>query len=262
MWTKIIGLLYPLLLAKQQSSEYLTAVEVKSFPNLSWCLEVTYFKTQEKLFSVEFVDVQMQEGSCDCYYLLWPLSFPFVMDKIKLFYHINRTQWGSIFWRALDGMMTAFPSSASRHPKASIRKNYIILVYCICQHINDGSKMIQCDICQQWFHVACMKINKSVHQNHKSKWNCPSCSSIWLTSCRISFFSWLACIYISATHYFHYSLYIHSNPMPVEIIALGFVAYKDSCSMSVLCNCMCQFLFQISCHILDACVFASKYYLL
>ena len=50
--------------------------------------------------------------------------------------------------------MTAFPTSASRLPKASIRKN--IPVYCICRYINDGSKMIQCDICQQWFHVACM----------------------------------------------------------------------------------------------------------
>ena len=62
-----------------------------------------------------------------------------------------------------DGVMTAFPTSASRLPKASIRKN--IPVYCICRHINDGSQMIQCDICQQWFHVACMKIDKRSQVN-------------------------------------------------------------------------------------------------
>ena len=70
----------------------------------------------------------------------------------------------------------AFPSSASRHPKASIRK--YIPVYCICRHINDGSKMIQCDICQQWFHVACMKIDKRLHKDRRSMWNCPSCSTV------------------------------------------------------------------------------------
>ena len=66
-----------------------------------------------------------------------------------------------------DGVMSVFPSSASRRPKASTRKN--IPVYCIYRHINDGSKMILCDNCQQWFHVACMKIDKSDH-------SCPLCS--------------------------------------------------------------------------------------
>ena len=65
-----------------------------------------------------------------------------------------------------DRVMTAFPTSASRLPKASIRKN--IPVYCICWHIKDGSKMIECDTCQQWFHVACM-IDKSLHKDRRSK---------------------------------------------------------------------------------------------
>ena len=104
---------------------------------------MTYFK----LFSVEFFDVQIQEGSCDCglFAVAFITSVCNGQDPAVLSYKQNAMR-KHILKSIEDGMMTALPSSASRHPKASIRKN--ILVYCICQHINDGSKMIQCDICQ------------------------------------------------------------------------------------------------------------------
>ena len=150
-----------------------------------------YFKHQ---FSVEFVDVQLQEGSHDCG--LFALAYiTSICDPAVLLYKQNAMR-KHILKSIEDGVMTAFPTSASRLPKASIRKN--IAVYCICLHINDGSKMIQCDICrhinddtkmiqcdicrhindgtkmiqcdicQQWFHVACMKIDKSVHRDRRA----------------------------------------------------------------------------------------------
>ena len=52
-------------------------------------------------------------------YLLWPLSLSFVMDKIQLFYHIKQNAMRKHILKSIeDGVMTAFPSSASRHPKA------------------------------------------------------------------------------------------------------------------------------------------------
>ena len=61
--------------------------------------------------------------------------------------------------------MSIFPSSASRHPKASIREN--VPVYCICQrHINDGCKIIKYYVIfPAVVHVTCMKIDKSVHKD-------------------------------------------------------------------------------------------------
>ena len=69
----------------------------KELPKSTLKLISALLQTQDNQFSVEFVDVQMQEGShiVDC--LLWRISLPFVMDKIQQFYCINRMQRGSIF---------------------------------------------------------------------------------------------------------------------------------------------------------------------
>ena len=116
----------------------------KQLPKSTLKLISALLQTQEDQFAVEFIDVQMQEGSHDCglFAVAYITSICNGQDPAVLLYKQN-----------------VFPSSASRCPKASARKN--IPVYCICRHINDGSKMIQCDSCQQWFHVACMKIDKS-----------------------------------------------------------------------------------------------------
>ena len=107
-------------------------------------------------------------------YLLWRItSICNGQDPAVVLYKQNAMR-KHILNSIEDRVMTAFLSSASRHPKASIRNN--IPVYCICRHTNDDSKMIQCDICQQWFHVACMKIDKSVYKDRRSMWNCPLCS--------------------------------------------------------------------------------------
>ena len=125
-------------------------------------------QTQENQFSVEFVDVQMQEGSHDCglFAVAHITSICNGQDPAVVLYKQNAV--GKHILNSIeDGVMTAFPSSA-RHPKASIRTN--IPVYCICRHINDGSKMIQCVFFQQWFR---MKIDKSVHKDRRSMWNSP-----------------------------------------------------------------------------------------
>ena len=104
----------------------------------------------------------MQEGSHDCglFSLAYITSICNGQNLAVLLYKQNAMR-KHILNSIEDRVMTAFLTSASRLPKASISKN--IPVYCICWHINDGSKMIQCDVCQQWFHVACMKINTALH---------------------------------------------------------------------------------------------------
>ena len=99
-------------------------------------------------------------------YLLWHISHPFnAQDPAVLLYKQNAMR-KHILKSIEDGVMTAFPTSAIRLPKASIRKN--IPVCCMCRHINDGSKMIQCDICQRRFHVARMIIDKSERKDCRS----------------------------------------------------------------------------------------------
>jgi len=44
-------------------------------------------------------------------------------------------------------------------------------VYCICRLPDDGSPMICCDACKEWFHQSCFP-NKVVR---KEKWYCTKC---------------------------------------------------------------------------------------
>ena len=66
----------------------------KELPKPTLKLMSALLQTQENQFSVEFVDVQLQEGSHDCglFALATRLSLSFVMDKIQQFYCINRMQ--------------------------------------------------------------------------------------------------------------------------------------------------------------------------
>ena len=118
-------------------------------------------QTQEDQFSVEFIDVQMQEGSHDCglFTVAYITSICNGQDPAILLYKQNAMR-KHILKSIEDGVMTAFPSSASRHPKASIRKN--TPVYCIYQHINE--LMIQCDICQ------CSVVPCSLHEDQQ-RWS-------------------------------------------------------------------------------------------
>ena len=147
----------------------------KQLPKSTLKLISALLQTQEDQFAVEFIDVQMQEGSHDCglFAVAYITSICNGQDPAVLLYKQNAMR-KHILKSIEDGVMSVFPSSASRCPKASARKS--IPVYCICRHINDGSKMIQCDSCQQWLHVACMKIDKSVHKDRRSQWNCSLCS--------------------------------------------------------------------------------------
>ena len=116
----------------------------KELPKSTLKLISALLQTQENQFSVEFVDVQMQEESHDCGLFAVAYITSICNGQDPAVYKQNAMR-KHILNSIEDRVMTAFPSSA-RHPKASIRKN--IPVYCICQHINDGSKMIKCDICQ------------------------------------------------------------------------------------------------------------------
>ena len=102
----------------------------KELPKSTLKLISDLLQTQENQFSVEFVDVQMQEGSHDCglFAVAYITSICNGQDPAIVLYKQNATR-KHILNGIEDGVMTAFPSSASRHPKASIRKNIPVILY-------------------------------------------------------------------------------------------------------------------------------------
>jgi len=48
--------------------------------------------------------------------------------------------------------------------------------YCICQTKNDpGKPMICCDMCDEWFHHACLGLDSSMKYEKEVEWHCPGC---------------------------------------------------------------------------------------
>jgi hypothetical protein len=47
--------------------------------------------------------------------------------------------------------------------------------YCLCGGANDGSFMLGCDKCENWFHGRCVGIDKDTGNNLES-WHCPMCN--------------------------------------------------------------------------------------
>jgi len=50
-------------------------------------------------------------------------------------------------------------------------------VYCLCRRENDGTFMIGCDYCDEWYHPYCLKIsNEKAFELGRQTWACPKCS--------------------------------------------------------------------------------------
>merc|ERR1711894_864981 len=49
-------------------------------------------------------------------------------------------------------------------------------VFCLCRRANDGTFMIGCDFCDEWYHPHCLKIsNERALELGNKTWSCPKC---------------------------------------------------------------------------------------
>eukprot|EP01083_Nonionella_stella_P000897 2559_1 len=50
-------------------------------------------------------------------------------------------------------------------------------LYCICRKKDDGSKMVECDYCNEWFHIRCINVSKARFKKIKkgASFDCPTC---------------------------------------------------------------------------------------
>ena len=77
-----------------------------------------------------------------------------------------------------NGVMEKFPISKVRWMKKRILKELTCLIYCKCRlpDPEDGSNMVQCDKCQEWFHINCLDLNLQQLTNNEYDWFCDNCS--------------------------------------------------------------------------------------
>lgn len=130
----------------------------------------------QPLFDIVMEDVDTQPNAIDCgfYALAFGTTLCSGGDPVKIHYHHD--QMRSYLLRCLEkGVAETFPARKrnARRP----RSIQFMEVYCHCRMPEGGSKMVQCILCQDWFHDHCENIPKIVWRKCHPKWKCCNCSA-------------------------------------------------------------------------------------
>lgn len=130
--------------------------------------------TSTESFIVQYVDMQYQMGGRDCglFAIASACSICNSQEPVKVKYEQN-----SMRQHLADALTTQllvpFPGK-KRRVVSGFRKRERVKVYCICRLPNDGSLMVQCQACREWYHTKCVTIPK-IYINSKLKWTCNNC---------------------------------------------------------------------------------------
>ena len=105
--------------------------------------------------TVNKVPVQQQHGSMDCglFAVANSVALCFGYEPNKLIFRQDKLR--SHLVSCLEsGNFTMFPCDVNMRQKKT--KTQKIRLYCICRRTHDGSQMIRCTNCNEWFHRKCV----------------------------------------------------------------------------------------------------------
>ena len=112
--------------------------------------------------TLHYCGVQWQSGCDDCG--LFAIAFATalchghepamkVYDQAKMRKHLRNC--------LINGKVIPFPERARAHKRVvedPMKEEFA--VYCICRLPDNGSVMVQCERCQQWYHTTCVRVPK------------------------------------------------------------------------------------------------------
>ncbi len=125
----------------------------------------------ETLLSLRIPMVQQQSGGSDCG--IFAIAFAVHLlrgdniedidfDQEKMRSHLN-----SCFWRK---KMLPFPTLSTKGRRITTYFPYFQLeVYCHCKMPETYGDMVECEECEEWYHIRC------VNANTMAKWLCKYC---------------------------------------------------------------------------------------
>lgn len=130
----------------------------------------------DRAIEVRYIDVQWQSGMSDCglFALAFTTSLCSGQDPATLSF--DQQQMRSHLLSCIESeCITLFPTWGVRRNRQK-PKAQLIAVYCICRLIDEGTPMVQCAICDDWFHTACVRVLQIFLTNKELDWNCTKCS--------------------------------------------------------------------------------------
>jgi len=133
-------------------------------------------RRQDRTITINHCNVQWQSGSSDCG--LFAIAFATAIcsghdPATRVFDQSQMRQHMITCFN--NRKITAFPErSMKRVVKKS--KQEVIEVYCVCRLPDDGSVMIQCSRCEEWYHPSCVRVpRKFLKKECKEQYICKFC---------------------------------------------------------------------------------------
>ena len=126
----------------------------------------------ESTITIHIMNVSKQAGTMDCalFAMATVTSLALGDDPVTVVY--DQQQLRSHFLESLvTRNIKAFPLLKSKRVASRYKKSEKFQVYCYCRMRYDGSKMICCDSCEEWYHLRCIKTDSI----DVDKWFCDNC---------------------------------------------------------------------------------------
>ncbi len=133
---------------------------------------------EESDINVTICDVQRQVGGDDCG--LFALAFAAAVcagqnpSEVNFIQHRFRDHLIHCLEKRL---LECFPTSR-RGRKNGLSETHYIPVFCHCRQPDDGSRMIECSRCKEWYHDDCEHVPVTVwskKNKDNKKWCCRNC---------------------------------------------------------------------------------------
>ena len=114
-------------------------------------------RTTSNCLKVQIMNTAKQTGSVDRVMLALATITHLCLGEDPLAVVFDQRELRAHLAACLEkGEVKAFPIIQQRRPANRVIKVEECAVYCHCRLLDDGSEMVCCDICQDWFHTKCV----------------------------------------------------------------------------------------------------------
>ena len=118
-----------------------------------------YLRSSSHSIRIKVINVAMQKGSIDCGLYAIAMMTSIANKQHPEYVVYDHKQLRLHLKECFDkGIIEQFPTSKKRRLKNRILIEQVCLIYCVCRlpEPEDGSEMVQCDTCMEWYHQRCL----------------------------------------------------------------------------------------------------------
>ena len=135
--------------------------------------DILHDKSQS--FTIRYQDAQWQSNGCDCgLFALVNATFLCYTNPCKVTY--DQSKMREHFLQCIEeGKMAPFKFPIRGQSRVRRFRSENVDIYCVCRLPDDGSQMIQCTSCHEWFHTGCVRVTRAHLQNPDLARSCCNC---------------------------------------------------------------------------------------